>query len=90
MEGLKNYLFNVALGFDLLASAVLGGKPGETLSGRAGSAYEQGKLRGKIFCQVIDFIMWSIGAYPTRRGHCIAAIKGDVLRAKAVIVDQSR
>ncbi len=78
-----SYCFNVALGLDLLASAILGGKPGETLSGRAGSAYLEGKLRGRIFCPIIDFIM-------RRKGHCVAAIKGDILRAQAVIVDQSR
>ena len=82
------YCFNITLGWDLLASAYTRGKPGETLSGRAGSAYQQGHLRGKIFCPMIDFIMWAVRAYPTRRGHCVAAIKGDILRAKAVIVDQ--
>lgn len=75
------YLFNVALGLDLFASSVLGGKPGETLSGRAGSAYSQGKLRGKIFAPIIDCIM-------RKKGHCVAAVQGDILRAKAVIIDQ--
>lgn len=78
-----NYLFNVALSIDYLASAILNGKPGETLSGRAGSAYLQGKLRGKICVPIIDFIM-------RKKGHCIASVKGDVVRAQAVIVDQSR
>lgn len=85
-----SYLFNVALALDCLASAILVGKPGETLSGRAGSAYLQGKLRGKLFAPAIDFIMWGIGAYPARRGHCVAAIQGDIYRARAVIQDQSR
>jgi hypothetical protein len=75
------YLFNVALGFDLLASAMLNGKPGETLSGRAGSAYLQGHLRGHIFAPIIDFLM-------RKKGHCVAAVQGDILRAKAVIIDQ--
>lgn len=56
-----NYLFNVAIGFDLFASAIFGGKPGETLSGRAGSAYLQGKLRGHIFCPLINWIMRNPG-----------------------------
>lgn len=84
------YVENVLLGLDIFVSAMLGGRPGETLSGRAGSAYIQRKLRGRIFCPVIDFIMWAVGAYPTLHGHCVHAIQGDILRAQAVVVDQSR
>jgi len=80
---LKGYVFNVALGLDVLASAILGGMPGETMSGRAGTAQAQGKLRGRIFAPIINFIMGS----PT---HCVDAIAGDVLRAQAVIADDSR
>lgn len=86
---MSTYLFNVALGLDLFASAILGGKPGETLSGRAGSAYNQGKFRGRIFCPVIDVLMHLLGAYPRWRGHCLAAIQGDIRRATAVIADQA-
>ena len=85
---MKAYLANVLLGLDLFVSALAGGKPGETLSGRAGSAYSQGKLRGRIFCPAIDAIMHVVGAYPTWRGHCVHAIQGDIVRAQAVIVDQ--
>lgn len=77
------YLFNVALGLDLFASAILGGKLGETLSGRAGSAYNQGKLRGRIFCPIINWIM-------RNPQHCQQAVQGDIRRATAVIADQSR
>lgn len=80
---MKTYLFNVALGLDLFASAVLGGLPGETLSGRAGAAQASGKLRGKIFAPVIDWIMRD-------PNHCAEAVKGDVLRAMAVIADDQR
>jgi len=80
---MSGYLLNVALGLDMFTSALLGGKPGETLSGRAGSAYLQGKLRGKILAPIIDFIM-------CKKGHCVAAVAGDIARAKAVIVDQSK
>lgn len=82
MEALKSYLFNVALGLDLFASAILGGTPGETLSGRAGSAYEQGKLRGRIFCPLINFVMRD-------PQHCQQARLGDIARARVVIKDQS-
>lgn len=80
---MKAYLFNVALGLDLFASAVLGGLPGETLSGRAGTAQKQGKLRGRIFAPIIDWIM-------DDPKHCEEAIAGDIRRAAAVIVDDER
>jgi hypothetical protein len=77
----KNYLLNLLLGLDYFASCLTGGKPGTTLSGRAGSAYLEGKYRGKIFCPVINFIMWN-------KQHCQNAVHGDVVRAQAVILDQ--
>ena len=75
------YLYNVAISLDYLASAITGGVPGTTLSGRAGSAYAQGKLRGRIFVPVINWIM-------RNPEHCQNAVRGDILRARAVLVDQ--
>lgn len=72
------YIFNVLLAIDCLASAILGGQPGESLSGRAGSAYLEGKLRGKIFAPIINFIMLN-------KNHCVRAVAGDKLRAQAVL-----
>jgi hypothetical protein len=80
---MKSYVFNVLLALDVLGSAVTGGMPGETLSGRAGTAQRQGKLRGRIFAPIINWIMGS-------KTHCQDAIAGDVARAKAVIADDSR
>ena len=80
-----NYIFNLLLALDCLGSAVLAGQPGETLSGRAGSALLEGKLRGKIFAPVIDVLMHVVGAYPTWRGHCVAAVANDRRRAQAVL-----
>jgi hypothetical protein len=79
----KNWIWNVLLGLDVLGSAILGGMPGETLSGRAGTAQREGKLRGKILAPIIDFIMFD-------PQHCQKAIAGDILRAKAVIADDTR
>lgn len=76
-----SYLLNLAIALDYLASAILRGRPGETLSGRAGSAYLQGKRRGRICAPIINCIMGS-------NTHCQNAIQGDILRARAVIVDQ--
>jgi hypothetical protein len=77
------YIRNVLLGLDLLASAILGGRAGETLSGRAGAAQAQGKLRGKIFAALINFLSRD-------PNHCANALTNDVLRAQAVISDESK
>jgi hypothetical protein len=78
-----NYARNALLGLDYFLSCLTGGLPGTTLSGRAGSAYLQGQLRGRIFAPLIDFVM-------RQKGHCVAAVQGDILRAKAVIADQGK
>lgn len=83
LAGCSSYCFRVALGWDVLLSAYTGGQPGESLSGRAGSSLLAGKLRGRIFVPIIDAIM-------RKKGHCISAVKGDILRAQAVIQDDSR
>lgn len=85
-----SYLGNLILGADLFASALLGGIPGETLSGRAGGALLEGKLRGKIFAPPIDVFMHLCGQFPTWRGHCVHAVADDVKRARAVIADDER
>ena len=76
------WCFKVAFGWDMLASAYSNGLPGESLSGRAGSALEQGHLRGRIFAPLIDLIFG--------KGHCIRAAHNDVLRGLAEAQDQAR
>lgn len=83
----SGYCRGVLLGWDLLGSAYTGGRAGETLSGRTGSSFVAGKLKGKVFCPVIDVIMWLARTYPTPRGHCVASIKSDEARARAVLAD---
>lgn len=80
-----SYMFNLLIALDCLGSAILAGQPGETMSGRAGSALLEGKLRGKIFAPMIDALMHIVGQFPTWRGHCVAAIAGDKARAAAVM-----
>jgi hypothetical protein len=77
------YLFNVLLALDLLGSALTGGTPGETLSGRAGTAQREGTLRGRLLAPIVNFIMRD-------PNHCQEAIQGDINRAKAVITDDSK
>lgn len=84
---LADYVSNVLVSFDCFASAVLGGEPDETISGRTGAAWLAGRALGKIFCAPIDVLMHVLGQYPTWRGHCVAAIDGDRRRAQRVIDD---
>lgn len=83
----SGYCRNVLLGWDYLGSAMTGGRAGETLSGRTGSSYLEHKFKGYLFCPVIDFIMYTVRAYPKPRGHCLAAVIGDQQRAQAVLAD---
>jgi len=82
---MSGYVFNLVFALDILGSAITGGQPGESMSGRAGSALLEGKLRGKIFAPMIDALMHLVGQFPTWRGHCIAAVAGDKRRAQAVL-----
>ncbi len=79
----SGYCAAVMLGWDLLGSALTGGRAGETLSGRTGSSLVQGKFKGHLFAPVIDFLM-------RRKGHCVDAIKGDQMRAEAVLQDYAK
>lgn len=84
------YCANFLMGVDQFASTILGGMPGETLSGRTGGALVEGKLRGKIFAPPIDAFMHICRQYPTWRGHCVHAIGGDTGRALAIVKDEAR
>lgn len=75
---MKAYFLNVAIGLDLFASAILGGQPGETISGRAGRAYQQNKLWGRLAAPVIDWLL-------RNPNHCVDAIQSDIRRATVVI-----
>lgn len=77
------YFMKIALAIDLLGSAWCNGLPGETLSGRAGSAYAQGKLRGQIFAPFINALFRD-------PQHCAQAVAGDMRRASAVLADYNR
>lgn len=77
------YFMKIALAIDILGSAWCNGLPGETLSGRAGSAFAQGKLRGKIFAPFINTLFRD-------PQHCAEAILGDMKRAQAVLADYNR
>ncbi len=85
MIAIAAYIKRVLIALDMLASAVLLGKPDETISGRTGRAELARKWWGLAFAPPIDWLMHLCGAYPHWRGHCLHAILGDTLRAEAAI-----
>ncbi|MDE1989026.1 MAG: hypothetical protein KGI82_01035 [Betaproteobacteria bacterium] len=85
MKAVAAYIKRVLIALDMLGSALLLGKPDETISGRTGRAELAGKWWGRVFAPPIDVFMHLCGAYPHWRGHCLHAILGDTLRAEAAI-----
>ncbi|MGC8519962.1 MAG: hypothetical protein ACP5P4_15810 [Steroidobacteraceae bacterium] len=79
------YLKSVLISLDMLGSAILLGKPDETISGRTGRAELARRWWGLLFAPPIDVLMHLLGAYPHWRGHCLHAILGDTLRAEAAV-----
>ena len=85
MKAIAAYVKRVLIALDMLGSALLLGKPDETISGRVGRAELARKWWGLAFAPPIDVLMHVCGAYPHWRGHCLHAILGDTLRAEAAI-----
>lgn len=71
---LRAYIFNILVGLDLLANAIIGGDPGETISSRAG----KGKLKGQpvhtFLAGVIDILFEMLFS---QENHCVNAIQHD-------------
>lgn len=68
------YLLHIAIAFDQMLNALLGGGADETLSSRAYRADRDGKLFGRIFRPVIDTIFF----WHTR--HCYDSYLAEVQR----------
>ena len=64
------YLIRVFIGFDQFCTTLVGGWPDETLSSYAYRLDRQGKMGGKVFRPIIDWLFaWQ--GHPM--GHCHAA-----------------
>lgn len=73
------WLLRVSIALDQLVQAgANSGMPGMTISARAGKAKRRGKRWGCVMCRFLDLF---------ERGHCEAALQGDIRRAQAVIDD---
>lgn len=62
------YFQNLMLGLDEFANTLVGGAPGETISGRAGRARDKGHRWGRILC-------WMLGKID--KNHCTLAVEND-------------
>ncbi len=82
---MKRYIVTVLIALDMLVSAILLGKPDQTISGRVGKGELARKWWGLALAPAIDALMHICGAYPRWRGHCLHAILGDTLRAEAAV-----
>lgn len=71
------YFFNILLGLDQLANAILGGDPQETISSRADKAMREGKRWGCILCKVLSLI---------QKDHCQKSVEPNA-GSNAVIPD---
>lgn len=67
---MADYLINILIAIDQLATTLVGGFPDETLSSYAYRLDRQGKPGGKIFRPFIDWL-FSWQDYPD--GHCKAS-----------------
>lgn len=65
----KTYFWNVMLGIDQLANAIIGGDPDETLSSRMGKNIRDGKCR---LCKIVCYFLNKIDP-----NHCRDAIESD-------------
>lgn len=70
----RAYAFNLFVSVDIVANAVIGGDPGETISSRAG----KGKLKGQpvhtFLSRIIDLIFEMLFS---QKDHCVKSIQGD-------------
>jgi hypothetical protein len=62
------YVQNVLLGFDEFANTLIGGAPGDTISGRSGRAAKDGRVWGRVLCYLLGLI---------DKDHCTKAIAND-------------
>ena len=66
------YVLNILIAIDQLINTLVGGYPDETLSASAYLGEREGKIYGRIFRPVIDFLFW-----PLQRDHCRRAFEAE-------------
>ena len=73
---MKQYILNNLIAIDQLGNTLIGGYPDETISSRAYRADVGGRVAGKIFRPVIDWIFARLGDHD----HCHKAFQSEVFR----------
>lgn len=71
------YFYNLAVAIDQLGNALLGRAADQTISAHAWHAEQEGRIWGKIFRPVIDFLFAWI-----EKDHCRKAFESDPLEGK--------
>ena len=66
------YILNILIAFDQLINTLVGGYPDETLSASAYLGEREGKIYGRIFRPLIDFLF-----LPLQRDHCRRAFESE-------------
>lgn len=69
---MMRYILNVLIAADQLVNTLIGGYPDETLSASAWLGERDGKIGGRIFRPVIDFLF-----LPFERDHCKRAFESE-------------
>lgn len=72
---MKTYILNNLIALDQMVNALFGGSPDETLSARAWRTEVQGKLLGRVFRPLIDFVFW-----PVQKRHCREAYLAELTK----------
>ena len=65
---MRKYIWNLLVSLDQHVNVILGGKPDETISSRAGKAVEEGKTWAVILCRVLHVF---------DKNHCAKSIERD-------------
>lgn len=71
---MARYLINILIGLDQLATTIVGGYPDESLSSYAFRLERQGKVGGRIFRPMIDWLFF------WQENHCFLAYEEERLR----------
>lgn len=71
---MKHYVLHVLIAIDQVFNALLGGYADETLSARAWRTEQKGRLFGKFFRPLIDFLLF------VQPEHCKQAYQAEKLR----------
>lgn len=71
---MKNYILQILIAIDQVFNALLGGYADETLSARAWRTEQKGRIFGKFFRPLIDFVLF------VQPDHCFQAYESEQKR----------